>query len=113
MTLRIVQLLAILVVIHAAVATASATGPAPGQLQTAVISAVPALYVTGTYAVAWSLADPYRAQKDKPKDEKKPKPIHGDEMTLPVALVSGVCVLSGYFLVSRMRKRRGAHSKIA
>jgi len=116
MTIRAIPAIAFLVVSQLAFANTPIQVPRPSsQIDTSLLSRSPMANVADMYASAWNMGNldnannENRNNPDKPKKEdKKPKPIHGDEMSLGVAILSGACVLSGYFLISRMRKRRRA-----
>lgn len=83
----------------------SINAPALPNEGMAQVSAAPFM---GSSVFMWGRHRPKRgghgwgSEKDKPK----PKPVHGDEMTTRIAALAGTSALSGYMLLSWLRRKR-------
>lgn len=77
-------------------------------LPTNTVTQVSAAPLTGSSVFMWGRHRPRRGGHggDSSKDKPKPKPVHGDEMTTRIAALAGTSALSGYMLLSWLRRKR-------
>jgi hypothetical protein len=83
----------------------SMNAPALSNQGVAQVSAAPLM---GSSVFMWGRHRPKRGGygRDSDKGKPKPKPVHGDEMTTRIAALAGTSALSGYMLLSWLRRKR-------